>query len=93
MYWYNREGTSKCVLYREVVLSLEVEMYWYNREGTSKCVLYREVLYINKPIDVMIILSFLPAVCHDCFCACGLCVCHCNTSVRGSRCDGELKII
>ena len=20
-YWYNREGTSKCVLYREVVLS------------------------------------------------------------------------
>ena len=34
---------SHFALYKEVVLSLEVEMYWYNREGTSKCVLYREV--------------------------------------------------
>ena len=30
-------GTSQFVLYREVVLSLEVKMYEYNREGTSKC--------------------------------------------------------
>ena len=44
MYRYNREGTSKCVFYREVVLSLEVKMYRYNREGTSKCVFYREVV-------------------------------------------------
>ena len=26
MYWYNREGTSKCVLYGEVVLSSEVKV-------------------------------------------------------------------
>ena len=49
MYQYNIEGTSKCVLYREVVLSSEVKMYQYNREGTSKCVLNREVfLYCFK---------------------------------------------
>ena len=29
------KGPQNYVLYREVVLSLEVKMYWYNREETS----------------------------------------------------------
>ena len=39
-------GPALFVLYREVVLSLEVKMYYYNREKASKCVLYREVFSI-----------------------------------------------
>ena len=41
-------GTSHFVLYREVVLSSDVEMYWYNRQVTSKCVLYRGVTFIQS---------------------------------------------
>ena len=45
---YNREEISKCVLYREVVLSSEVKVDLYNREETSKCVLYIEVVLSSE---------------------------------------------
>ena len=38
------------ILYRDVVLSLEVIMHKHNREGTSKCVLYREVVLSSEVI-------------------------------------------
>ena len=44
-------GQGLCVLYREFVLSLEVEMYWYNRMFvTSKCVLIERFFFLLCPL-------------------------------------------
>ena len=44
--------TSHFVLYREVVLSLEVKLYLCSRERASKCVLYRKV-FLVVPVSII----------------------------------------